>query len=194
MILFLPPAPHTGAFFDTVRRHLSGYATEAATYPGYGGVPATAPTIEAYAASLLPQPLGTALVGFHTGCLVALEMALRAPSLGRIVLVDVPLFTAAQRADYASGLDPDDPAQDAFRAAFAYDLDRALATLDHPATLVATDSSLFEPTRRAASIIRDCELVEARHIGKPAFEGEAMAELLRGVLSDISQTSPLGAA
>ena len=194
MILFLPPAPHTGAFFDTVRGRLSDLATEAATYPGYGGVPATAPTIEAYAASLLPQPLGTALVGFHTGCLVALEMALREPSLGQIVLVDVPLLTAARRAEYAGRLDPDDPAQDAFRAAFAHDTDRALATLDHPATLVATDSSLFEPTRRAASIVRDCGLVEARHISKPAFESAAMAELLRGILSDISQEAPPGAA
>ena len=186
MILFLPPAPHTGAFFDTVRDRLD-LASEAATYPGYGEVPPVAPTIAAYAQSLLPQPLGTRLVGFHTGCLVALEMALQDSSLGELVLVDIPFFTRAQRADYAAGLDPDDPTRDAFRAAFAYDIDVALASTRHPVTAVATDSSLFEPTRRAASILPDCRLVEARHIAKPAFESLAMAELLRDILSDNSQ-------
>ena len=186
MILFLPPAPYTGAFFDTVRERLD-LLSEAATYPGYGGLPPTAPTIAAYAQSLLPQPLGTRLVGFHTGCLVALEMAMQDSSLGELILVDIPFFTQAQRAEYAAGLDPDDPEKAAFRAAFAYDTDGALAMSSHPITFVATDSTLFEPTRRAASIVQGCKLVEARHISKPAFDSEAMADLLRDILSDNSQ-------
>ena len=184
MILFLPPAPHTGSFFDTVRKRLD-MPSKAATYPGYGGLPPTAPTIAAYAQSLLPQPLGTRLVGFHTGCLVALEMAMQDSSFGELILVDIPFFTQVQRAEYSAGLDPDDPEQAAFRAAFAYDIDGALAMAAHPITFVATDSSLFEPTRRAASIVQGCKLVEARHIGKPAFEGEAMAELLQELLGGV---------
>ena len=186
MILFLPPAPHTGAFFDTVRARLD-LPSEAANYPGYGDIPPTAPTVAAYAQSLLPQPLGTRLVGFHTGCLVALEMALQDSRLGELILVDIPVFTQALRAEHAAALDPDDPAQDAFRAAFAYDIDAALATIRHPVTCVATDGPLFEPTRRAASIIKNCRLVEARHIARPAFESPAMADLLADLLSDNSQ-------
>ena len=187
-VLFLPPAPHTGAFFDAVRGRLD-MLSEAATYPGYGDIPPTSPTIAAYAESLLPQPLGTRLVGFHTGCLVALEMALQDSSLGELILIDIPFFTPTQRTEYAAGLDPNDPTRHAFRAAFAYDIDSALASVAHPATCVATDSALFEPTRRAASIIKGCRLIEARHITKPAFEGESMADLLRDILSDNSQAS-----
>jgi len=179
MILFLPPAPHTGAFFDDIRSALSNMETEAATYPGYGDVPAGVVSIEAYAASLLPQDGNTILVGFHTGCLVAIEMALQANNIGPLILVDVPYFDEETKTKYATGLDADNPEQDAFRAAFAYDVQSVLKCLSHDVTCVATESNLFEPTVKAAGEIKNSLLMERRDIVKPAFESAAMAELIR---------------
>lgn len=177
-LLFLPPAPHTGVFFDGVRAELSGLDTESATYPGYGDVPASVATIEAYAASLLPQD-GLDIIGFHTGCLVAMEMTLQSPKVGRLLLIDIPYFDAATTAKHEAGLDPDNPKHDAFRAAFAYDADMALNSLSHSVSCVATDSSLFEPTVKAAGLIKNATLIERRDIKKPAFEGGEMAALIR---------------
>jgi len=179
MILFLPPAPHTGAFFDSIRTALSDLDTEAATYPGYGAVPATTASVKAYAASLLPQAAGTTLVGFHTGCLIAIEMALQAPDIGPLILVDVPYFDEETKTNYAAGLEADNPQHDAFRAAFAYDASGALARLSHEVTCVATESTLFAPTLKAAGEIKNSTLIERRDITKPAFESAAMAELIR---------------
>ncbi|RKQ71979.1 hypothetical protein DES40_1315 [Litorimonas taeanensis] len=178
MILFLPPAPHTGAFFDTVRQSLQGVDTKAVTYPGYGDEPKTAASISAYAAHSL-QNKDAILVGFHTGCLVALEMAKQSSQLGRLILVDVPYFDEQTKREYASGLDPENSAHDAFRAAFSYDLDTVLKTTQHEVICIATDSSLYEPTVKASTLIPDCRLIKRRDIGKPAFENAAMADLIR---------------
>jgi len=183
MILFLPPAPHTGAFFDGLRGALPDLVTEAATYPGYGDIPAGDVSIEAYAASLLPQAANTVIVGFHTGCLVAIEIALQLPDVGPLILVDIPYFDEATKARYMAGLDADNPKHDAFRAAFSYDMQNAFKKLSHKITCVATDSSLFEPTIRAAGEINNSRLIERRDIVKPAFESAAMAELIRTLAS-----------
>lgn len=181
MILFLPPAPYTGAFFDTVRGTLTDIETKAATYPGYGDVPKTRASIEAYAESLLPQD-GTFLVGFHTGCLVALEMALQSTDIGGLVLIDIPYLDAAAKAKYGAELDADNPDDDAFRAAFAYDLDAALTRVTQGATCIATDSFLFDLTREAAGKIKNSKFIGRRDISKPAFENEAMAQLIRDLV------------
>jgi len=183
MILFLPPAPHTGVFFDGVRSALSDLETKAATYPGYGDVPDGIVSIEAYATSLLTQTANATLVGFHTGCLVAIEIALQSPNIGPLILVDIPHFDETTKTKYAAGLDADNPEHDAFRAAFAYDVNSALNRLSHKVTCVATESSLFEPTLRAAGEIKNSRLMERRDIVKPAFENAAMAELIRKLAS-----------
>jgi thioesterase domain-containing protein len=179
MILLLPPAPHTGAFFDTIRAKLDR-PSEAATYPGYGDAPAIPnPSIKSYAQSLLPRRPGTTLIGFHTGCLVAIEMTAQDPKLGQLILVDIPLFTPEKRSELAVSMDADDPTKAAFHAAFAYDIDTALTRLDHPTTVIATDSMLFEPTQTASNLIPNATFLPAHHITKPAFERDAMASLLR---------------
>lgn len=183
MILFLPPAPHTGAFFDGVRSVLSDFETEASTYPGYGDVPAGEVSIEAYAASLLPRFSDVTLIGFHTGCLVAIEMALQAPGIGPLILVDIPYFDEATKTKYAAGLDVSNSEQDAFRAAFAYDLGSSMERLSHKVTCVATESSLFEPTVKAAREIKNSQLLKCRDISKPAFESAGMADLIRKLVS-----------
>lgn len=181
--LFLPPAPHSGAFFDKMRAQLSGIATATADYPGYGDAPpVSSPSIELYAASLLPQARDTPLIGFHTGCLVALEMARQQPSLGPLTLIDIPFFSADVKAKYAAGLEPDNPAHDAFRAAFAYNAGGALKRCAHPAAIIATRSALFEPTLNAAALMPHARLLRRRDIEKPAFESAALAELLRDIL------------
>jgi pimeloyl-ACP methyl ester carboxylesterase len=82
-------------------------------YPGYGASDAGAdnPTVEDYARAMLAciEGLGldgaVDLLGFHTGCLVGLEMALQAPGrVRRLVLIDVPCFTPARRKQYLAEL------------------------------------------------------------------------------------------
>ena len=191
MILFLPPAPHTGAFFDNIRQALSPLETGAETYPGYGDVPTSAqPSIESYATSLLPQPSRTQLVGFHTGCLVALEMAYRQPDLGPLTLVDIPFFDETTKAKHRARLDSDNQAHAAFFAAFDYDLEEALKRCRHDVTVIATDSLLFDPTLKAVSLLRSANLITAQDIAKPAFEHPAMADHLRTLYVDNSQIKP----
>lgn len=179
MMLFLPPAPHSGEFFDSIRAALSDLDTKAATYPGYGDRPKTEVSIEAYATSLLPQTDGTTLVGFHTGCLVAIDMALQANNLGSLILIDIPFFDEAARKKHAAGLDPDNDKHDAFRAAFDYDTEQALSRLSHSVICVATQSSLYAATEMAAAKIDGSQFIPRSDITKPAFENEGMAKLLR---------------
>lgn len=193
MILFLPPAPYTGQFFDYIRGELSNLKTTAATYPGYGDVPASeTAAIENYAKSLLPQKKGTQLIGFHTGCLVALEMAFLQPALGPLILIDIPLFDNAAKTKHRAALDPENTNHNAFFAAFDYDLETALKRCRQDVTVIATDSSLFELTVKAAKMIPLAKLIHAKEITKPAFEHPVMAEHLRALLLDNSQiNSPL---
>jgi len=76
-------------------------------YPGYGGsdgVPGP-PSISHYADAISAvitdqtQASLVDLLGFHTGCLVAIEVALQCPErVRRVVMLDVPYFDAAERA------------------------------------------------------------------------------------------------
>ena len=184
MILFLPPAPHTGLFFDSFRDRLSDLETEAVTYPGYGDKPRSEVSIDAYAQSLLPVCKATTLVGFHTGCLIALEMAHRQKDIGKLILVDIPYFDETTKAKHVAGLDPDNPAHDAFRAVFAYDVGTALTRCRHKTTIIATKSPLFEPTVRAAKLCKPAALLVREDIEKPVFENEATTTLLREIIKD----------
>ena len=105
-LLCLHPAPYSGAYFTTVMPLLNnGRDVIALDYPGYGGSDATDGdlSIELIAAAIgafinnEQQPLD--LLGFHTGCLVAVELA-RGTSAGirRIILCDVPFFSADAQA------------------------------------------------------------------------------------------------
>lgn len=188
MILFLPPAPHTGKFFEYIRRELSELETEAATYPGYGASsPIAEPSIKNYASALLPQPSGTRLIGFHTGCLVALEMAYQQSSIGSLILIDIPFFDDAAKTKHRSNLDAANPAHAAFFAAFNYDLETALKRCSHDVSVIATGSSLFDLTLKASSLLSSKKIIRAQDITKPAFEHASMAKHLTGLLVDNSQ-------
>lgn len=180
--LFLPPAPHSRDFFDRTRAALADIPTEAATYPGYGDRPRGEVSITAYAKSLLSKNTPDVLVGFHTGCLVALEMALQSQDALHLILIDVPFFDAETKAGHAKKLDPNDPKMDAFRAAFRFDAKAALSATTARSTAIATNSSLFEPTKKASGLITDCVFLERRDIEKPAMDHPEMAVLLRQLI------------
>lgn len=102
-LICLHPAPSSGLYFESVLPLLNASRTVfAPDYPGYGGSYALqeAPTIADYANSILQVIDGLKLdgpvdiLGFHTGCLVAVELGLIAPGrIRKTVLCDVPYFT-----------------------------------------------------------------------------------------------------
>ena len=80
--------------------------------PGYGGSdrPASAPTIGGYA-RLIDQALALAgedrvdLFGYHTGALIAAELArIRPEKVRRLVLIGVPFLQDAEQADWRARL------------------------------------------------------------------------------------------
>jgi len=113
-LLCLHPAPYSGAWFTTVMPLLNeGRAIIAPDYPGYGGSTPTKslPSIDDYALAMLDtlddmNVSRANILGFHTGCLVGAELALRAEAkVARLILVDIPFFTAEDRTEvYASAV------------------------------------------------------------------------------------------
>ena len=110
-LLLLHPAPSSGLYFTNAMPLLNEQRTLIAPdYPGYGGSdPAPEPpSVALYATAMLellenyPVDGPVDILGFHTGCLVANEMALMAPAaVRRLVLCDVPYFTPEQQAAFA---------------------------------------------------------------------------------------------
>ena len=107
-LVCLHPAPSSGLYFATamplLARSRDVYAPD---YPGYGGSDprGDSPSIGDYARAIVGfvdavspgSPVD--LLGFHTGCLVAVEAAHLAPGrFGRLLLIDVPYFSAAEQA------------------------------------------------------------------------------------------------
>lgn len=99
-LLCLHPAPYSGDYFETLAPLISpGCRLLAPDYPGYGqsSPPPELPNIGDYADAIADawhseEPAD--LLGFHTGALVAVELALRHPArVNRIILIDVPFFT-----------------------------------------------------------------------------------------------------
>jgi pimeloyl-ACP methyl ester carboxylesterase len=108
-LMALHPCPYSGQYFDTIAPLISvTRRIFAPDYPGYGDSVSveTLPEIEGYADAMIEvidrldlagQPLD--LLGFHTGTLVAVAMALARPDLVRsLILVDVPYYPPADQA------------------------------------------------------------------------------------------------
>ena len=106
-LICLHPAPSSGLYFATAMPLLNAErAVIAPDYPGYGGsdIQDAPLTIADYAAAMLDVIDNASLtspvdvLGFHTGCLVAVEMAHQRPEvIRRLVLCDIPYFTAEQQ-------------------------------------------------------------------------------------------------
>jgi pimeloyl-ACP methyl ester carboxylesterase len=106
-LLCLHPAPSSGLYFKSVMPLLNnGRQVIAPDYPGYGGsdeLPDPV-SIADYASALLDAlddaGIGAPvdILGFHTGCLVAAEIALASANrVRRLVLCDIPYFTTEQQ-------------------------------------------------------------------------------------------------
>ena len=215
-LILLPPSPNTSLSYEKIIPLLAKQQhVIAIDYPGFGGSDRIdEPSIANYAKALAPlaeKHSPVALSGFHTGALVANELALLFPNLVRkLVLVDVPYFDAPTRAKYAASFAAtelpspiaanfkkkvtdrhesltEDRAfkiwveslrsgryqNDAFRAAFAYDPEEEFAKLAHPLTVIATTSSLLEPSRKTAQSVAQAEIVELLEITPPVFEAHS---------------------
>jgi pimeloyl-ACP methyl ester carboxylesterase len=106
-LVCLHPVPSSGLYFTTVMPLLNaGRDVIAPDYPGYGGSDPLdeSPTIADYATAIIEflDNVGISppvdVLGFHTGCLVAVEMAHLSPATpGKIALCDVPYFTPEQQ-------------------------------------------------------------------------------------------------
>lgn len=222
-LYLLHPAPFTSLAYERLLPLVAdGRSALAPDYPGCGGSYALAepPSIgryaEAIAAIASTESSGPIdVLGFHSGCLVAIELARRADiAVRKLVLVDVPAFDPEKRRDllaslsfpatlsadkasidglwdmavtkradtdgtdtavrlFADSLRHADQWPATFFAAFTYAVEDACASVDTPTTIIATDSSLLEPSRRAASLIAAAELIEVPTIKRSVLHGAA---------------------
>ena len=60
-----------------------------------------------------------------------------------------------------------------FHAAFTYDVEGKFAALNTPTTIIATQSSLLEPSRRAAGLIANAQLNEHPEITRSVLDEHA---------------------
>ena len=108
-LVCLHPFPYSGAFFETIAPLLSDRRMVCAPdCPGFGGsdAPGTMLSMEELAETVL-EALAKApdlaegpvdLMGFHSGCLLAVEMARLEPArVRRLAIVDVPYFTTEEQ-------------------------------------------------------------------------------------------------
>ncbi len=178
-LVCLHPMPHSGQFFEVIAPFLTaGRTVIAPDYPSYGGSDELAgePTIGIYAESMIETLRQLAcsgpfdLFGFHTGCLVAVELSLGfGEEIGKLALVDVPFFDAVKCQELLKS----DIAKGGFVAAFKYPSEERFPRVKHDTLVIATESSLLEPSRLAAAQIEGCELREQREITAPALENGA---------------------
>lgn len=109
----LHPAPFSGVAFTSIMPFLAkGRRVIAPDYPGHGGSDrfTSSPSISDYADAInavmndLSQDGMIDVMGFHTGCLVAAELALlSADHIRRLVFVDAPAFDASTRQKFLPG-------------------------------------------------------------------------------------------
>lgn len=196
-LLCLHPIPHSGEFFaEFLQRCAAQRTVLAPDYPGYGHSPASAElaTIELYAQAIgecllsvanrgVAKPV--AALGFHTGCLVGVELSLRYPELiDGLILVDVPYFEPRRRAELRAEYADDNPQNAGFRAAFSYDCEARFAAVRQRGLIIATGSALRQATLEAAQRMPTLTCIEEPQIVKPAFStgGARLAELVGGFL------------
>lgn len=113
-LVLLHQTPLSGRMFDRLMPHLARERTVIAVdTPGYGESdrPSERPSLSAYGDAILAalQPrFGTCfdVLGYHTGAVIAADLAARSPVVRKVVLVAFPLFADERRlkllADLAS--------------------------------------------------------------------------------------------
>ena len=173
-LMCLHPAPSSGLYFTTVMPLLNERRDVLAPdYPGYGGSDPLSdpPSIASYAKAMLAVRDALApdvpidVLGFHTGCLVACEMALQAPdSVRRLVLCDIPYFTGdvqAQLREQMSAPLPVTPQLDSLAGAWKFNIESRIDDVLMERALELFAEHLRAGTRDAqgfaAAFSYDCE-------------------------------------
>lgn len=109
ILVCLPPSPYSGKAYDTIAPELvtDKLCVLAVDYPRFSGEKSS--SINDYAGVVhdvlksLKNTAPISLVGFHTGCLVAVETSLAADiNIARLILIDVPYFSSVSRAEHAA--------------------------------------------------------------------------------------------
>lgn len=158
-------------------------------YGGPRAVPKAPPTLGEYAEALhalvAEQKEPVDLVGYHTGALVAAEIAARHPeSVRRLMLVSVSLFDAErivaekQRAGPRAGF--------AMAAVAGFDAAPTLRALRVPTVVVRPEDGLWEESAAAAALIPGARLVDAPQWGYGLFDADpaGTAEVIRAALGE----------
>ena len=112
LLLCLPPSPFSGVAYNTIAPFLaSKYNVVALDYPGFGNsdTPTVEATIQIFAEAAITVTMQLRankdidVLGFHTGCLVAMEAACKKPKVFRqLILVDVPFFSVETQTELLS--------------------------------------------------------------------------------------------
>ena len=112
-LLLLHPMPYSSLYFTTLMPLINRRPIIAIDYPGCGGSDALdrSPTIENYAKAALDVLASVGIdgpcdfLGFHTGCLVAAEIAVAAADkVHQAILVDIPFFDAEKSRKFSQSL------------------------------------------------------------------------------------------
>jgi len=196
-LICLHPTPFDGSYFAEFAQRFDGKRDVwAPDYPGYGrsDPPAQAASIDDYARALLSAPEGPLagepekpphLLGFHTGCLVACEIALQAPDrIGDLILIDVPYFTGAEQLQkYRENFDGSAKSQ-GFGATFSYPCADKLLQVRNRVLVIASGSSLSEPSHETAGVIPNAQLKDLPQVSRPVFKtgGKLIANLVDSFL------------
>ena len=229
----LQPAPFSGLAYTSIMPFLArNRRVIAPDFPGHGGSDSfkSEPSIGEYAEAMMAVVEDLSLeapvdvTGFHTGNLVAVEMAIdNAGRIRKMALVDVPAFDPETRIKFlptagkpleitpeltclekawdmgmTKRLDSQGPDRSfemfveqlrhgtgmnaAFHAAFSYDVESRLPAVTCPALILASQSGLLEPTRRAAGLMPTAKLVERLDIKRAVLDEAAQdtaAEIVR---------------
>eukprot|EP00903_Cladosiphon_okamuranus_P003400 g3398.t1 len=71
-----------------------------------------------------------------------------------------------------------------FHAAFTYDVEASFGALEGPITIIASQSSLLEPSRRAARLISRSRLIEMLNVERSVLDehAETTANTVRSAL------------
>ena len=159
-LVCLHPAPSSGLYFETALPMLNdGRRVIAPDYPGYGGsdpLPEM-PSIGDYARAMLEcledlsitDPVD--LLGFHTGCLVAVEMTMQKPSAAhRLVLCDVPHFTPEVRKSLLEKMAVPTPIGaelESIQSAWTFNVEKRIKDVPLPRTMELLAEQLRAPAR-----------------------------------------------
>ncbi|WP_417608674.1 alpha/beta fold hydrolase [Parasphingorhabdus sp.] len=217
----LHPAPFSGLAFTQILPFLARRRRVIAPdFPGHGGSDRfkTEPSILEYSTAMravaadLSGAAPVDIMGFHTGNLVAVEMALANDSpVRKLALVDVPAYDSETRksllfkmgrpfqitpdiqclnaawhrgmtgrleshgldrcfALFAEQLRHGNGMHAAFHASFSYDVEARLPLVDRPSLIMATQSGLLQPTRRAAQLMPQARLIERLDIKRGVLD------------------------